>query len=58
MTDDHRRAPQLEGETRAGNDDLEQEFYTALRAAGASAEDARSCLQDAVPPVTGTPLLP
>lgn len=48
MSDDRTPSPQNE-EPGLPNDDLEQEFYTALRAAGASAEDARSCIQAAVP---------
>lgn len=30
-------------------DELEQEFYTALRAAGASPEEAQTCMQCAAP---------
>ncbi len=43
-----RSAPQ---ERKAGSpeDDLEQEFYTALRAAGASPEEAQSCLRCGTP---------
>lgn len=34
---------------RLSEDELEQEFYTALRAAGASPEDAQTCVQCAAP---------
>lgn len=39
--------------TGTAEDELEQEFYTALRAAGASPEDARSCLQTGGTPAEG-----
>lgn len=34
---------------RPSEDELEQEFYTALRAAGASPEDAQTCVRCAAP---------
>jgi len=46
MTDD-RTPPQTSHseDTHALDEELQQEFYAALRAAGASPEDAQSCLK-------------
>lgn len=41
---DERTPPQRDDDERRLQEELEQEFYTALRAAGASAEEAQSCL--------------
>ena len=44
MTQDRTPPSTRDEETLRPQDDLEQEFYTALRAAGASPEQAQSCL--------------
>jgi hypothetical protein len=38
-----------EEQLRLSPDEVDQEFYTALRAAGASPEEAQSCLQAGLP---------
>lgn len=44
---DDRETPVHDEQERLPQDDFEQELYTALRAAGASPEEAQSCLHAA-----------
>lgn len=51
MSTESQKTPQVP-QPEAGQpseDALEQEFYTALRAAGASPEDAQTCVRCAAP---------